>query len=210
MARTSRTREFVTLAAVAAVLVSAVFIVRAYAAPIRDFIDRHTFWGLFLYLLLNIVDAVVAPGATLPLIPVAVRVWGRVLAALATTAGWTSGSLIAFLLARRWGVPLVRRLTSLSRVQAMRRYIPRDLFWSIVVVRLVMPMDVVSYVLGLFTEITWPKYAAATALGLTPSAFVLAYVGKLPNAYEVITFGVGVMAVAAWLVVARRRQRRSG
>ena len=210
MVRTSRTREVVTLATVAAVLVSAVFIVRAYAAPIRQFIDRHTFWGLFLYLLLNIVDAVVAPGATLPLIPVAVRVWGRVLAALATTAGWTSGSLIAFLLARRWGVPLVRRLTSLSRVQAMRRYIPRDLFWSIVVVRLVMPMDVVSYVLGLFTEITWPKYAAATALGLTPSAFVLAYVGKLPNAYEVITFGVGVMAVAAWLVVARRRQRRSG
>src|SRR5436309_2932141 len=84
---------------------------------------------------------------------------------------------------------VVRKLTSWQRVQRMKRYIPEDLFWSIVLVRLVLPMDVISYVLGLFTDIGWLKYAAATAIGLTPSAFVLAYVGKLPNAYEIITFG---------------------
>jgi hypothetical protein len=39
-------------------------------------------------------------------------------------------------------------------------------------------------------------------------AFVLAYVGKLPNAYDVITFGVGVAVVAAYVMVARRRHRR--
>src|SRR6184192_1955667 len=134
MAPISRTREYISLAVVAAVLVAALFVVRAYADSIKEFIDQHAFWGLFLYLLLNIVDAVVAPGATLPLIPVAAHVWGPVLAALATTAGWTAGSLIAFLIARRWGYPLVRKLTSLHRVQQMRRYIPEDLFWSIVLV----------------------------------------------------------------------------
>ena len=186
------------------------FTVRRFAGPIRAFIDGHAFWGLFLYITLNIVDAVVAPGATLPLIPVAVRVWGRVSAALATTAGWTAGSLIAFLIARRWGYPVVRKITSIERVRAMRRYIPENLFWSIVLVRLVLPMDVISYVLGLFTDIKWSTYVAATALGLTPSAFVLAYFGKLPNAYEIIAFGVGAMAVvAAWLVARGRRRSRS-
>jgi hypothetical protein len=34
----------------------------------------------------------------------------------------------------------------------MRRYIPKDPFWSIVLVRVVLPMDVISYVLGLFTD----------------------------------------------------------
>ena len=164
---------------------------------------------MFLYILLNILDAVLAPGATLPLIPVAAHVWGPILAALATTAGWTAGSLIAFLIARRWGAPLVRKLTSLQRVQRMRRYIPEDLFWSIVLVRLVLPMDVISYVLGLFTDIGWSKYAAATAIGLTPSAFVLAYVGKLPNAYEIIAFGVGGMLLVASLLVARRKRTRT-
>ena len=95
----SRAREYASLAIVAALLIVIVFTVRRFAEPIRAFIDEHAFWGLFLYITLNIVDAVVAPGATLSLIPVAVRVWGRVPAALATTAGWTAGSLIAFLIA---------------------------------------------------------------------------------------------------------------
>src|SRR5438270_4454366 len=138
MASASKRREYISLAILGAVLIAAVFLVRTYADPIRKFIDQHAFWGLFLYLILNILDAVVAPGATLPLIPVAVRVWGRVLAALTTTAGWTAGSLIAFLIARRWGYPVVRRITSIERVRAMRRYIPENLFWSIVLVRLVL------------------------------------------------------------------------
>ena len=129
-------REYTTLAAVAGLLVAAVFIVRSYAEPIRLFIERHTFWGLFLYITLNVIDAVVAPGATLPLIPVAAHVWGRVPAALATAAGWTAGSLIAFLIARRWGYPLVRKLTSVERIRALRRYIPENVFWSVVFVRI--------------------------------------------------------------------------
>lgn len=203
----SRAREYASLALVAAVLVGALFTVRRFAEPIRGFIDEQAFRGLFLYIALNIVDAVVAPGLTLPLIPIAVRAWGRVPAALATTAGWTAGSLIAFLIARRWGYPVVRKITSIERVRAMRRYIPEDLFWSVVLVRLVLPMDVISYVLGLFTDIGWPEYAAATALGLTPSAFLLAYFGKLPNAYEIIAFGVGAMAVVAGILISRRRKR---
>jgi uncharacterized membrane protein YdjX (TVP38/TMEM64 family) len=206
---TSRSREYASIGVVAAVLLAAVFMVRSFAAPIRTFIDDHTFWGLGLYIGLNIVDAVAAPGVTLPLIPIAVRVWGRVPAALATTAGWTAGSLVAFAIARRWGVPIVRKLTSFARVRAMRRFIPADLFWSVVLIRLVLPMDVISYVLGLFTDINWASYAGATALGLTPSAFLLAYFGKLPNGYEIIAFAVGIMAVIAALLVARRRRSRA-
>src|SRR5437762_1057578 len=141
MSKSSR-KEYVWLAVVAAVLIAAVFVVRANADPIKGFIERYPLWGAFLYILLNILDAVLAPGATLPLIPVAVHAWGRVIAALVTTIGWTTGSLIAFLVARRWGYPIVKRLTSMQRVRQMERYIPDDLFWSIVVLRLVLPMDV--------------------------------------------------------------------
>jgi uncharacterized membrane protein YdjX (TVP38/TMEM64 family) len=204
----TRAREYAALIIVAAVLIGAVFVVRHFAEPIRTFIEAQAFWGFVLYITLNIVDAVVAPGATLPLIPVVVGVWGRVPTALATMAGWTTGSLIAFLIARRWGYPIVRKITSIERVRAMRRYIPEDLFWSIVFVRIVLPMDVISYVLGLFTDIRWPAYVGATALGLGPSAFLLAYFGKLPNAYEIIAFGIGGMAVVAVLIARRRRRSR--
>jgi len=38
-------------------------IVRGHEEPIGRFIDRHAFFGLFLYLSLNIIDALVVPGA---------------------------------------------------------------------------------------------------------------------------------------------------
>ena len=57
MSTVSRSREYISMAVIGAVLAAAVFLVRAYADPIKAFIDRHAFWGLFLYLLLNILDA---------------------------------------------------------------------------------------------------------------------------------------------------------
>lgn len=202
-----RARGYLRVAVIAGVLVVGVFVVRRYDDSIHRFIQTHAFWGLFLYITLNVIDAVIAPGITLPLIPIAVRVWGRAPAALATTTGWTLGSLLAFLIARRWGAPLVRRLTSLERIRALRRYIPQNLFWSIVVVRMVLPMDVISYVLGLFSGIGWRSYVAATALGLTPSAFLFAYLGKLPHGYELIALGIGAMAIVGGVLVARRQPR---
>jgi len=200
-------RGYVWLGIIGAVLIAAVLLVHRHADTIKSFIDLHPAEGLFLYLLLNVLDAVLAPGVTLPLIPVAAHVWGRVIAGLATTAGWTAGSLIAFLIARRWGYPIVRKITSMQRVRGMRRYIPEDLFWSIVLVRLILPMDIISYVLGLFTEISWSKYVLATAIGLTPSAFLLAYLGKLPNAYGIFAVGIAGAVVIMSVLVARRKRR---
>src|SRR5215813_13620525 len=96
-------REYVSLCAVAGVLIAALWLVRYNDASIKSFITLPPAHGIFLYFLLNLVDAIVAPGATLPLIPVAARAWGRLPAALVTTAGWVTGSLLAFLVARHWG-----------------------------------------------------------------------------------------------------------
>jgi uncharacterized membrane protein YdjX (TVP38/TMEM64 family) len=201
----AKRREWITLGIVAAVLLVAVWLVHQHGDDIKTFIDQHPVSGVILYLVLNIIDAVAAPGATLPLIPVAARTWGHIGAALLTTAGWTAGSLIAFLIARRWGAPVVRKLTSWERVQRLKASIPKNLFWSVVVMRAVLPMDVISYALGLFTDMSLSSYAAATALGLTPSAFVLAYLGRTPHAYTVITILIGFGALAAIIASTRRR-----
>ena len=207
MAEQSGQREYLSLAVVAAVLVAAVWLARSHAESLKEFIDHHAIQGVAVYIVLNVLDAVIAPGATLPLIPIAARAWGRVPAALVTTVGWTAGSLVAFYIARRWGSPIVKKLTSMERVKRLRPYVPEHPFWSVVLLRLVVPMDVISYVLGLFTEMTWPSYGLATALGLTPSAFILTYIGKTPRAYDIIMFGIGG-AVLGWIVYSTRRGAR--
>jgi uncharacterized membrane protein YdjX (TVP38/TMEM64 family) len=208
MARTtnaSRAREYISLAIVAAIIVAALLLARHYDTALRGFIEENPVPGVFLYVLLNILDAMVAPGATLPLIPIASKAWGHIPAALVTTVGWTIGSLLAFLIARRWGASAVRKITSYERVKRLRKYIPENLFWSVALLRAVLPMDVISYVLGLFTEMSWLSYLAATSLGLLPSAILLAYLGRLPHAYEIFTVCLGAAAVT-WIVMAARRK----
>jgi uncharacterized membrane protein YdjX (TVP38/TMEM64 family) len=200
-----RAREYISLALVAAMIVAALLLVRHYDAPLKRFIEGHPVPGVFLYIFLNILDAMVAPGATLPLIPIASKAWGHIPAALVTTVGWTIGSLLAFLIARRWGASAVRKVTSYERVKRLRKYIPDNLFWSVALLRAVMPMDVISYVLGLFTEMPWLSYLAATSLGLLPSAILLAYLGKLPQAYDIFMLCLGGAAVI-WIVLAARRK----
>jgi len=200
-------KEYGTLAIIAVALMGVVLVVRAHNTELTRFVDQRPRVGGTVYVLLNVLNAVLAPGVTLPFIPVAARAWGPVPAAILTIVGWTAGSLVAFLIARRWGYPLVRKLTSIERVKRLRRYIPEDLFWSVVLLRMVMPMDVISYVLGLFTDMKWSRYLAATALGVAPSAFVLAFLGKLTHAYELITFGIGGAAVV-WIVISARHRGR--
>jgi uncharacterized membrane protein YdjX (TVP38/TMEM64 family) len=207
-------KEYVSLVVVAAILAAALFLVHTYAEDIRQFIEDHPVSGVIVYLLLNIADAVVAPGATLPLIPVVANAWGHIPASLATTAGWTMGSLVAFFIARRWGAPLVRKLTSIERVKRLKRFIPKHLFWSVVLLRAVMPMDVISYALGLFTDMKWSEYAAATALGLAPSAFLLVYLGRTPRAYTmmmviIVAAVVASLVYSATLSPTRRRRARA-
>ena len=84
----------------------------------------------------------------------------------------------------------------MERVKRLRSHVPKNPFWSVVLLRLVMPMDVISYVLGLFTDMTWASYGLATALGLTPSAFILTYIGKTPRAYDLLARAIGANEVA--------------
>ena len=73
MAEQSGRREYVSLAIVVAVLVAAVWLARSHAEWLKEFIDHHAIQGAAVYIALNIIDAVIAPGATLPLIPIAAR-----------------------------------------------------------------------------------------------------------------------------------------
>src|SRR5438477_7388274 len=187
----SARKQYASLAVLGGVLAATVWLARSHADTLKQFIDEHTVQGVVVYIFLNVLDAVVAPGATLPLIPIAARVWGRVPAALVTTAGWTAGSLVAFYIARRWGSPIVKRLTSMKRVKRLRRYVPRHPFWSVVLLRMIVPMDVISYVLGLFSDMTWRSYGLAKALGLTPSALILNYIGKTHRVYDILNFDNG-------------------
>jgi uncharacterized membrane protein YdjX (TVP38/TMEM64 family) len=148
--------------------------------------------GILLYIFITTFATVVAPISAIPLLPVAVYLWGWIFAAILSIIGWTLGSIIAFLLARKYGVPLVKKIVSVENISKYEKYIPTEkIFLSIIVMRLFLPVDVLSYILGLFSKVKLKTYALATLIGVTPFAFVLSYIGKLPIKYQILSFIIG-------------------
>ena len=155
------------------------------------------FLGMLIYVGLNIFETVFAPLSVFPTIPMASHLWGPVVTALLSIFAWTVGAIIAFALARRYGRPLVENIFSFKKIQHIESLLPeRNIFLGIVLLRMVVPVDVLSYALGIFTHIRWKTYILATLMGITPGAFIFAYVGGLSLVSQIIAFFIAGILVA--------------
>lgn len=112
--------------------------------------------GMVIHVLLNVLAVVFAPITVLPLISLAVGLWGVGMAVFLTVLGWTLGSFIAFGLSRKFGVPIIRRFISLDELYTLEDKMKvGNTFWSVLLLRLIVPVDILSYALGLFSRISF-------------------------------------------------------
>lgn len=76
----------------------------------------------------------------------------------------------------------------------------RHLFWWALFMQALLPMDLISYAFGLFTEIDLGPYALATAIGDLVPGFFFAYAGALPIWYEIgaMTIALAIIGLLFW------------
>lgn len=135
--------------------------------------------GPFAYFAVLVVAVVVAPVAALPLIPLAASLFGPFATGVLSVIGYTVGGIIAFLLAQRIGQPVLRYFISLEQLEKIEKKVPPQAsFLGIVLLRMAVPVDLLSYALGLFSTIPLRTYALATLIGVTPFSFIFAYGGQ--------------------------------
>ena len=153
-----------------------------WGAPIdylQEITKSNTFWGPFAFISLAFLVVVVAPLTIIPLIPVASVVFGPFWAGLYTIIGWFLGSVVDFIIARKFGKPVLKKFVSLKTVEKYENYIPKEMeFWWVILLRVVVQVDILSYALGLFSRVSLWKYSLATLIGMTPMAFVISYAGE--------------------------------
>ncbi len=169
-----------------------------YADVLRSYIGGTGYWGMVVYVSLIALSVVIAPVSEFPLLPIAVAAWGSFTTALLNIAGWTIGSVIAFGIARSGGAYIKNRLWRLEKIQQLTKQIPeKNLFVSIVFLRITIPVDIISYAIGLCTTVSWPVYGLATLIGVTPIAFVTAYALQMPLEIQLAMAFIGLLVVAA-------------
>lgn len=170
------------------------FLVSAYLAQTQEdffmqLIGESEPWGLLIYIGIATFTTVLAPLSSIPLMPLASGIWGAPLTALASIAGWMMGALISFYLSKKYGRAFVEKIVSPEKLSQLEKRIPeKNLFWSILLLRMLVPVDLLSYVLGLFKAVSWKVYFWATFLGIIPFAFVFAYLGTLPWKFQLLGF----------------------
>ena len=162
------------------------YITKSYEEALQGLIGIHGVTGMFMYIFITVLVVVFAPVSTLPILPIAVTLWGSFIAALLSIVGWVIGSVIAFVVARKYGHSFIRKFAGLRKIQKYGENISHGhLFWSVVFLRIVMPVDALSYALGLFSKMPFRLYLLATIIGITPFAFVFSYAASLPILYQI-------------------------
>lgn len=168
-------------------------------------------FGMLAYVLLVAGAVIVAPFSAVPFIPLATELWGVVPAAIFNIIGWTIGSGVAFLIARSFGKPVVARMVGAETISGAERFLPRRrMFWSVVFLRMALPVDILSYALGLLSPMRFSSYLLATLIGVSPFSFIFSYAAALPLAYQFIV-GVAIVGfvVAANVLFLRRKSENA-
>ncbi len=158
--------------------------------------------------------AVVAmPVTVMPLIPVAASLLGPLPTALLSIVGWTLGAGLSFLIARYVGRPVIERFVSFEKLDSIAARIPHDArFVTIILLRLTLPVDLVSYALGFSRSIGFWEYISATCLGVIWFSFAFAYMGDaLLNKNSILLIEIGAASVlvftACWLWLVHKRKQ---
>ena len=173
----------------AAIFVIALFIlVSYYTRQNIEFLKEligNDFRGILIYLLITVFAIVVAPVSMMPLIPIASNLYGVFYAAIINIIGWTIGSFIVFFICRKYGKNLIKKFVSFEKLYEWESRIPKEKFFlTLILLRMSVPVDILSYALSLLTKINFRTYALTTIIGVIPFSFVFSYLGTIPLVYQ--------------------------
>lgn len=173
-----------------------------------NFFSKNLFLGIIIYISILVLEAVVAPINTMPLIPLVSEVVGWWQAAIYTLIGWTLGAFVVLIISQKYGKILIRKMISLEKLEKYEKIIPTEhIFLNVVLLRLFMPIDIISYALGLFTNIKKWHYLLATFIGYAPLAFFVAYLGTVSTFYQIIGLIIStvVILIEGALLIRKKR-----
>lgn len=183
---------------------SADFDLAQFSDDLKISADKNYTIASMTYIFANIVSTVIAPLTVLPLIPIASNIFGPFSSGVFSIIGWTLGAIIAFLIARHAGKPLLSKFASVEKIEKFEKYVPEHVhFFTILVLRMLLPVDALSYALGFFSGIGFWKYSVATLIGVTPFSFVFAYAGgaiPLENYLRFASWFIFAIIIL-WLIV---------
>jgi uncharacterized membrane protein YdjX (TVP38/TMEM64 family) len=160
------------------------------------------------------ITTVFAPFAGLPLAPAVSLIIGPFLTSIVSVMGWLVGAIIAFLIARHLARPFISRFVNMERLETYESYIPqKHVFLWLVFLRMIIPVDVLSYAIGMTKSIKLPMYIITTFIGIIPFSFIWSYGGyallekDYTLFYSLVAVGVALFFSSIVFYTVRRKRQ---
>ena len=184
-----------SLAGAALALGTFLFFIQSDVLAELGVVLEESVFGYAAYVAILAASVVVAPITVLPIIPFAAVVFGPLTTALLSIVAWSIGAVIAFLIARYVGKPIVSFFIPIERLEALEGKLSgTDEFVGLLLLRMIVPVELLSYAVGLFTKVPLPLYTLVTILGVAPFSFIFSYGGA-----ALASHSYGVLAITAVL-----------
>lgn len=184
------TRENFTSLLFLTVVFGSLYLSQVLTVDVESLISDNPVMSVLVLIALMYAATVLAPITVLPLIPVVAPMLGPFVTGLASWIGWTGGAITAFWIARYGGRPLVSRVADMEKLARLESHIPENAhFFAILALRLILPVDVLSYALGIFSTVHAKTHAIASALGIMWFSFAFAYLGYAFDSNNTVLFG---------------------
>ncbi len=160
-----------------------------------DFVNSFGFWTWLAFILLVILEVVLAPIPPLVLYVVGGLIFGAFFGGILTLIGNITGAIIDFFLAKRYGRGIVEKKVSSKIRKKFDNFSDKYGGFAIFLLR-VNPLtttDLVSYLAGL-SKIKFWKFVVGTAAGLIPMIFIQTYFG------DVFVKGSGILSALVFIL----------
>jgi len=144
---------------------------------VERLIQGRDAWGMLLFVVLAALSAMLAFVSSAFLVPVAVFTWGAEVCFVLLWVGWFLGGLLAYLIGRYLGRPVVEALVPRATVARYEAWVHSGVsLGPILLLQLAVPSDVAGYVFGLL-RCRFAVFVAALALAEVPYALGAVYLG---------------------------------
>ncbi|MBL7045848.1 MAG: TVP38/TMEM64 family protein [Parcubacteria group bacterium] len=181
--------------------------------PLKQYLGENKIVTGAVFALLVFLATVVAPVAALPLAPAVSVFIGPFATGVISIIAWGLGAVVAFLIARYLGRPVLERFVDLKYIDRFERHIPeRDKFVWLILLRVLVPVDIPSYAVGLLSKMRLRVYTLATFIGITPFSFIWAYGGNAfieKNYGTLLVFSIfGLVVFILTLLLYKNRMKK--
>ena len=141
-----------------------------------SYVVDNSLLSISFFIFLIFLSTVFAPLTVLPIVPFVAVFFGSFQTAVYLIMGWVLGSIVAFWIARRFGKPILVKFVSQKKIDRYRKFVPEDVeFWWVVFLHIIIPVDILGYLVGLLSKMSFKKYTLATFIGIIPFSFIFSY-----------------------------------